>query len=87
MSDLTAVEKLKLEKFLKMGQGYVLEFTNRGMQDFILSSVELDIQDEKYNNGSGSKAYRLRFFWNKESNYVTGKLLEGSLYIKGRNSQ
>lgn len=79
MSDLTGVEKLKLEKFLKMGQGYALEFSNRSIQEFILGSVELDIQDEKYSYSYGSKANRLRALWEKESNYVVGKLLEDML--------
>jgi len=34
MSDLTSVEKLKLEKIFEMGGGYVLDFSNRTFQEF-----------------------------------------------------
>jgi hypothetical protein len=75
MSDLTNIEKLKLEKFLGMGGGYVLEFSNRTFQEFVLGSLGIDIYEEKYNYASGSKANRLRAFWDKEPNYVIGKLI------------
>lgn len=75
MSDLTAVEKQKLEKALGMSSGYVLNFSNRTFAEFILDSAGLDIFNSKYDYGSGSKANRLRAFWNVESNYVVGKLL------------
>ena len=75
MSDLTAMEKRRLEKALGMSSGYVLNFSNRTFAEFVLDSVRLDIYDSKYENVSGSKAYRMRAFWKKESNYVVGKLL------------
>jgi hypothetical protein len=43
MSDLTSIEKAKLEKLLEMESGYVLDFSNRTFQEFILESVKLDI--------------------------------------------
>jgi len=75
MSDLTAIEKLKLEKLLEMGGGYVLDFSNASFQGFILDSLNVDIYDEKYDYYSGSKANRLRAFWRKEANSVVGKLV------------
>ena len=72
MSDLTSMEKLKLEKLLDMRSGYVLDFSNRTFQEFILDNSGLDIYDTKYEHASGSKANRLRAFWRKESNYVVG---------------
>lgn len=75
MSDLTTIEKLKIEKLLDMGGGYVLDFSNRTFQEFILENTNLNIYDEKYNYGTGSKANRLRAFWDKESNFTVGKLL------------
>jgi len=79
VSDLTAVEKRKIERALGMGSGYVLNFSNRTFADFFLDSVGLDIDDEKYDYASGSKANRMRAFWDKESNYLVGKVL-GSLF-------
>lgn len=75
MSDLTAIEKLKLEKLLEMGGGYVLDFSNASFQGFILDSLNVDIYDEKYDYYSGSKANRLRTFWRNEANSVVGKLV------------
>jgi len=63
MSDLTSIEKIKLEKLLEMGSGYVLDFSNRTFQKFVLENLNIDIYDEKYNYSSGSKANRLRGFW------------------------
>lgn len=76
MSDLTSIEKLKLEKLLEMGSGYVLDFSNFTFQEFILENTSIDIYDEKYNYRSGSKANRLRGFWAEEPNHIVGELLE-----------
>lgn len=76
MSDLTSIEKIKLEKLLEMESGYVLDFSNRTFQEFILENLNIDIYDEKYNYNSGSKANRLRGFWKEESNSIVGKLIE-----------
>jgi hypothetical protein len=76
MSNLTSIEKLKLERLLEMESGYVLDFSNFTFQQFVLESTNIDIYDEKYNYRSGSKANRLRGFWSEEPNYVVGELLE-----------
>jgi len=75
MSDLKAIEKRKLERALGMGSGYVLNFSNRTFAEFFLDGFGIDIYDEKYDYGSGSKANRMRCFWEKESNYLVGKVL------------
>jgi hypothetical protein len=75
MSDLTSIEKLRLERFFGMGSGYVLDFSNRTFDEFIIDNTRLNIYADKYSYGSGSKANRLRAFWDKESNYLTGKLI------------
>lgn len=75
MSNLTSLEKKKLERILGMSSGYVLEFSNRTFEDFVHESTGKEISDEKYNLNSGSKANRMRAFWEIESNYVVGKLL------------
>ncbi len=76
MSDLTSIEKLKLEKLLEMKSGYVLDFSNFTFQEFILENLNIDIYDEKYDYRSSSKADRLRGFWAEESNHIVGELLE-----------
>lgn len=75
MANLKGLKKLKLEKYLGMGSGYVCDFSNRTFADFVLENTGVDIADEKYALASGSKANRLRAFWGKESNYLVAKLL------------
>jgi hypothetical protein len=75
MANLTPAEKRKLERLLGMGSGYVLGFSNRTFADFVLDSTGRDIYSDKYDYGSGSKANRLRGFWNEEPNGVVAKLI------------
>src|SRR5438034_524996 len=75
MSDLTFIEKTKLEKMFDMGGGYVLDFSNRTLAEFVAESTGRDIYDAKYDYSSGSKANRLRAFWTREPNHVVGKLI------------
>ena len=76
MSDLSAIEKRKLEKALAMGDGYVLNFSNTTFAEYFLDVVGIDIYDDKYHRGSGSKANRMRAFWEKEGNYLVWKVLD-----------
>lgn len=75
MSDLSNMDKRKFERLLGMGSGYVLDFSNRTFEEFILDSTGRSIYDPRYEYGSGSKANRLRGFWNTEGNAVVGKLM------------
>ena len=75
MTKLSFIEKNKFEKLFGMKSGYVMDFSDRTFQEFVGDAVGIDIYDEKYNYGSGSKANRLRGFWEVESNYKTGQLL------------
>lgn len=75
MSNLTKKEQRKIERTLGMGSGYVLDFSNRTFEEFVLDSTGREIYDEKYVHESGSKANRLRAFFAIESNYLVGKLL------------
>lgn len=75
MSDLTPIEKRKFERLLGMGDGYVLDFSNRTFDEFVTDAIGRDIYQSKYDYGSGSKANRLRRFWQVEPNYLVGKLM------------
>lgn len=79
MSDLNFKEKRYFEKILEMGSGYVLDFSNRTMQEFIIDAMGVDIYLEKYSIKGDSKANRLRGFWEIESNYHVGLLLDKML--------
>src|SRR6202043_383463 len=79
MSNLTYVERRKLEQFLGMRSGYVLDFSNRTFAEFIRDSTGRDIFDSSNNYSSGSKTNRLRAFWQKEANPLVGKLMSDML--------
>ena len=79
MSNLSFTEKHKLEKVLQMGSGYVLDFSNRTFQEFVFDSTGKNIFDDVYARASGSKANRLREFWQKEPNHIVGKLIHDLL--------
>ncbi len=75
MSNLSNLEKRKFEKLLGMSSGYVLDFSNRTFAEFITDSTGLNIYEARYDYGSGSKANRLRKFWEVEENSVVAKLM------------
>lgn len=69
------MEKRKLERALDMSSGYVLNFSNRTFEEFFIESVNIEIYDQKYDYGSGSKANRMRAFWDIEPNYIVAQAL------------
>ncbi len=75
MSDISLREQMKFERLFSMDSGYVLDFSNRTFQGFVLEGVDIDIYDEKFNLSGCSKANRLRAFWKSEPNHIVGKLL------------
>lgn len=75
MADLSYFEKQKLEEWLDMSSGYVLNFTDRTFAEFFKSTININIFDNKYNYASGSKAHRMRSFFEKENNHLVGKIL------------
>jgi len=76
MSNLSSMERKKLERAFGMRSGYVLNFSNRTFEEYIDESVGIKIYTQEYSNmPSDSKANYMRAFWKKESNYVVGKLL------------
>lgn len=76
MSDLTTAEKRKLERLFEMASGYVLNFSNRTMADFVEEHTGRDVYAKDYpQRGTGSKAWRLRTFWEVEPNHLCGKLI------------
>lgn len=85
MSDLSFIERTRLERLFEMSGGYVLDFSNRTFAEFVVDSVGRDIYSDKYAFDSGSKANRLRAFWAEEPNHVAGKLTSDLLdyYVSG----
>lgn len=68
-------DRRSLEQFLGMGGGYVLDFSDRTLGEFVFDAVGLDIHAEKYSAEGTSKAKKLRAFWKREPDYAVGKLL------------
>jgi hypothetical protein len=75
VADLKPREKRDLEEFLQMRMGFVLDFSNRTFQEFVHDSTGLNIDDETI-GGSGSKASRLRYFWEHQPDKIVGRLLK-----------
>jgi hypothetical protein len=83
---MTVIEKRKFEILLGMSSGYVADFSNRTFAEFILDSTGVNIWDERFSHGSGSKANRLRAFWNNQPNHVVAKLLSDLLEAYGNSN-
>lgn len=75
MAELSFTERQILEKGLCMGSGYVLDFSNNSLQQFVHDSVGRDIYNAKYSGNGDSKAKRLRTFFRAEPNHLVGKLI------------
>lgn len=77
MADLKTADQRLLERVLGMGQGYVLDFSNRTMSDFFDAEMGIDIYDERWAFRGESKANRLRAFWTAADNIAVAKALRG----------
>jgi hypothetical protein len=59
-----------------MGGGYVLNFSDRTIEQFFRDDIGVDIFDQKYNYASGSKANRLRGLWQVADDALVGKSID-----------
>lgn len=75
MSSLKMRDKRVLEEFLEMDSGYVLNFSDRTFGDFVHEAVDIEIHSEEYTTHGSSKAKKLRAFWEIESDYIVGRLV------------
>lgn len=68
-----------------MGGGYVLDFTNAEFEAFF-GDHSVGIYHDRYLNNGGSKAKRLRAFWELESNQKVGEVLDSLMdYVEAVN--
>lgn len=79
MSNLTHIEKQKLEQELGMSSGYVLGFSNRTFEEFFREVVGVEIYAPRFDLGSGSKANRMRSFWQNGTDEQLRLMLNGLL--------
>ncbi len=85
MSSLTTNDKQILEKLFQMSGGYVLNFTDRTFGEFFRDDIQLGIFDEKYKYASGSKANRMRGFWQASNDALVAKSIDRLIaYIDGQ---
>jgi len=80
-------EKRLLEEFLGMSSGYVLDFSDRTFGEFCKEAVDVDIHSDKYHTHGRSKANKLRAFWEIESDYLVGRLLNALVDFAEENSR
>lgn len=86
MADLSSIERRKLERLLRMGGGYVLDFSDRTFSEFFEEHTRRDIDATVYRDRGGSKANRLRGFWAVEGNHLAGKVIQALvLYGQAEN--
>ncbi|MGO6818974.1 abortive infection family protein [Rhizobium ruizarguesonis] len=78
-------EREKLEQALNMGEGYVLDFSDRTFNDFFYDTLGIDPETEgRLFNGRGtSKAKRLRSFIERAPASSVAKLLRGLWDYRG----
>ena len=62
-----------------MPSGYVLGFSNRTFEEFFREVVGIQINDSRYNLGTGSKANRMRAFWQIATDGQIRAMLQGLL--------
>lgn len=82
MSSLTPVEKRIFEQLLGMGGGYVFDFTDRTFSSFFRDVANINIDKDVYCREGGSKARRMRVFWEIEPDAVVGGVLSEMLKLK-----
>ena len=75
MSSFSMMDRQNIEKFLEMGSGYVLNFSDRTLGEFVLEAVGVDIHSDRYTTEGTSKAKKLRTFWKVEPDHLVGRLL------------
>jgi hypothetical protein len=76
MATLTTNDKQILEKLFQMGGGFVLNFSDRTIGEFFRDDIGVNIFDQKYNYASGSKANRLRGFWQVADDAIVGRSID-----------
>ena len=75
MSSLKFNEKQLFERLFEMDTGYLLDFSNSSLQEF-MNDFEIDLGSHKYDKYGSSKAKRIKAFWEIESDEVVAPVLE-----------
>jgi len=78
MSSLRFNEKQLFERLFEMDSGYLLDFSNSSLREF-LNDFHIDLGNEAYNIYGSSKAKKIRAFWEVEPDEVVEPVLEALL--------
>jgi hypothetical protein len=65
MPNIRSLDMKLVDDLFDMGNGYVLDFSDRTMSSFFAEELNVDIEDSAYREQGTSKAKRLRCFLNK----------------------
>ena len=78
MANLSFIERNIINDAFKMNQGYVLDFSDKTLQEF-MNDFEVDLNSEKYKVNGKSKAKRLNHFLNTEDDHIVYSVIDGLL--------
>ena len=78
MSNLQHIEKRYLEGALQMGDGYVLDYSDKTFGEFF-ERHGVNIHGPQYRTYGSSKAKKLRSFWDQEPDALVGQVLSNML--------
>jgi len=80
MANLNFNQKQHFEKIFEMGSGYLLDFSNSSLQEF-MNDFKIDLGSSKYDKYGSSKAKRFRAFWEVESDRLVANVLQALLEL------
>ncbi len=80
MANLNFYQKQHFEKIFEMGSGYLLDFSNSSLQEF-MNDFKIDLGSSKYDKYGSSKAKRFRAFWEVESDILVANILQALLEL------
>ncbi|MEM5557393.1 hypothetical protein AAHK07_02610 [Aliarcobacter cryaerophilus] len=80
MANLNFTQKQHFEKIFEMESGYLLDFSNSSLQEF-MNDFEIDLGSPKYDKYGSSKAKRFRAFWEVESDILVANVLQALLEL------
>ena len=76
MANFKSTEMRFLDSIFGMGRGYVLDFSDRTMDEFFLEELEIDISHEMFSKDGTSKARRVRCLLQNADNLTVVRVLE-----------
>ncbi len=80
MANLNFTQKQHFEKIFEMGSGYLLDFSNSSLQEF-MNDFKIDLGSSMYDKYGSSKAKRFRAFWEVENDELVAKVLQSLLNL------